>query len=99
MRITVAIGGVTCRIKGTGTVRMIFQTEEPISSGAMMGFKMKSYNVISNSDNEPEEETEHQSSPKISKPEISEQEGASNNSNSSVKVIWERKALPCKGKS
>ncbi|GFQ76109.1 retrovirus-related Pol polyprotein from transposon TNT 1-94 [Trichonephila clavata] len=61
----------------------------------MLGFKRKSYNVISNSDTE----TEHQSSPKISKPESSEQEGASNNSNSSVKVIWEQKAVPRKDKS
>ncbi|GFQ99737.1 retrovirus-related Pol polyprotein from transposon TNT 1-94 [Trichonephila clavata] len=50
----------------------------PISSGAMLGFKRKSYNGISNSDTETEEETGHQSSPKISKPESSEQEGASN---------------------
>ncbi|GFQ89971.1 hypothetical protein TNCT_284681 [Trichonephila clavata] len=60
----------------------------------MLGFKRKSYNVISNSDTEAEEETEHQSSPKISNPESSEQEGTFNNSNSSVKVIWERKAVP-----
>ncbi|GFR16415.1 copia protein [Trichonephila clavata] len=59
----------------------------------MLGFKRKSYNVISNSD------TEHQSSPKISKPESSEQEGASNNGNSSVNVIWERNAVPRKDKS
>ncbi|GFR29715.1 retrovirus-related Pol polyprotein from transposon TNT 1-94 [Trichonephila clavata] len=72
---------------------------EPISNGAMLGFKRKSYNVISNSDTETEEETEHQRSPKISKPESSEQEGASNNSNSSVKVIWEWKAVPRKDKS
>ncbi|GFQ82685.1 retrovirus-related Pol polyprotein from transposon TNT 1-94 [Trichonephila clavata] len=133
MRLTVAVGGVTCEIKGTGTVSMIFQSEGgseivdfknvlyspklqrnlisgslidkagsnfiPISRGAMLGFKRKSYNVISNSDTETEEETEHQSSPKISKQGSSEQERASNNSNSSVKVIWERKAVPRKDKS
>ncbi|GFR19198.1 retrovirus-related Pol polyprotein from transposon TNT 1-94 [Trichonephila clavata] len=98
MGMTVAVGGVTCEIKGTGTVSTLFQSEdsvlEPISNGAILGFKRKSYNVISNSDSETEEETEHQRSPKISKPESSEEEGASNNSNSSVKVIWERKVVP-----
>ncbi|GFR30979.1 retrovirus-related Pol polyprotein from transposon TNT 1-94 [Trichonephila clavata] len=79
------------------TINLSFNEDnvlEPIGSGAMLGFKRKSYNVISNSDTENEEETEHQSSPKISKAESSEQEGASNNSNSSVNVIWERKAVP-----
>ncbi|GFQ78631.1 retrovirus-related Pol polyprotein from transposon TNT 1-94 [Trichonephila clavata] len=131
---TVAVGGVTCEIKGTGTVRMIFQNEGESEivdfknvlyspklqrnilsstlidkaasnfkckkgSGATLGFKRKSHNVISNSDTETEEETEHHSSPKISKPESSEQEGASNNSKSSAKVICELKAVPRKDKS
>ncbi|GFU85201.1 retrovirus-related Pol polyprotein from transposon TNT 1-94 [Trichonephila clavipes] len=59
---------------------------EPISRGEKCWTIKGSHNVISNSDTETEEETEHQSSPKISKPESSEQEGPSNNSNSSVNV-------------
>ncbi|GFR25274.1 hypothetical protein TNCT_421891 [Trichonephila clavata] len=50
----------------------------------MIGFKRKSYNVISNCKIDTEEETEHPNTSKISKQESSEQEEASNNSNSSA---------------
>ncbi|GBM43057.1 Retrovirus-related Pol polyprotein from transposon TNT 1-94, partial [Araneus ventricosus] len=74
---------------------------EPNSSGAVLDPNKKTINVSSNSefDTESEEESEHLSIPRTPKSQSSEQEGASNNSKTSEKVIWERKAVPRKDRS
>ncbi|GBL59411.1 Copia protein [Araneus ventricosus] len=74
---------------------------EPNSSGAVLDPNKKIINVSSNSefDTESEEESEHLSIPRTPKTQSSEQEGASNNSKTSEKVIWERKAVPRKDRS
>ncbi|GBM83683.1 Retrovirus-related Pol polyprotein from transposon TNT 1-94 [Araneus ventricosus] len=74
---------------------------EPNSSGAVLDPNKKTINVSSNSefDTESEEESEHLSIPRTPKSQSSEQEGASNNSKTSEKVIWERKTVPRKDRS
>ncbi|GBN67246.1 hypothetical protein AVEN_84316-1 [Araneus ventricosus] len=74
---------------------------EPNSSGAVLDPNKKTINVSSNSefDTESEEESEHLSIPRTPKSQSSEQVGASNNSKTSEKVIWERKAVPRKDRS
>ncbi|GBM50139.1 hypothetical protein AVEN_21827-1, partial [Araneus ventricosus] len=74
---------------------------EPNRSGAVLYPNKRTINVSSNSefDTESEEESEHLSIPRTPKSQSSEQEGASNNSKTSEKVIWERKAVPLKDRS
>ncbi|GBM64430.1 hypothetical protein AVEN_167364-1 [Araneus ventricosus] len=74
---------------------------EPNSSGAVLDPNKKTINVSSNSefDTESEEESEHLSIPRTQKSQSSERVGASNNSKTSEKVIWERKAVPRKDRS
>ncbi|GBN24619.1 hypothetical protein AVEN_249590-1 [Araneus ventricosus] len=72
-------------------------TLEPNISGAVLDPNKKIINVSSNS--ESEEESEHLSIPRTQKSQSSEQVGASNNSKTSEKVIWERKAVPLKDRS
>ncbi|GBM98676.1 Copia protein [Araneus ventricosus] len=74
---------------------------EPNSSGAVLDPNKKIINVSSNYeiDTESEEESEHLSIPRTQKSQSSVQEGASNNSKTSEKVIWERKAVPRKDRS
>ncbi|GBM94824.1 Retrovirus-related Pol polyprotein from transposon TNT 1-94, partial [Araneus ventricosus] len=74
---------------------------EPNGSGAVLDPNKRTINVSSNSefDTESEEESEHLSIPRTPKSQSSEQEGASNNSKTSEKVIWERKAVPRKDRS
>ncbi|GBL79435.1 hypothetical protein AVEN_153880-1 [Araneus ventricosus] len=76
-------------------------TLEPNNSGAVLDPNKKTIHVSSNSefDTESEEESEHLSIPRTQKSRSSEQVGASNNSKTSEKVIWERKAVPRKDRS
>ncbi|GBM82877.1 Retrovirus-related Pol polyprotein from transposon TNT 1-94 [Araneus ventricosus] len=85
------------------TINVSFDEDmlEPNSSGVVLDNNKKTINVSSNSefDTESEEESEHLSIPRTPKSQSSEQEGASNNSKTSEKVIWERKAVPRKDRS
>ncbi|GBN80545.1 hypothetical protein AVEN_222004-1 [Araneus ventricosus] len=90
--------------KTVETINVSFDEDnmlEPNSSGAVLDPNKKTINVSSNSefDTESEEESEHLSIPRTQKSQSSEQEGASNNSKTSEKVIWERKAVPRKDRS
>ncbi|GBN95599.1 Retrovirus-related Pol polyprotein from transposon TNT 1-94 [Araneus ventricosus] len=74
---------------------------EPNSSGAVLDPNKRTINVSSNSefDTESEEESEHLCIPRTQNSQSSEQEGASNNTKTSEKVIWEKKAVPRKDRS